>query len=35
MRMNMVKAVLAVAHWIELLLAVRLPLGAANGLRTR
>jgi hypothetical protein len=35
MRMKTVKAVRAAAHWIQILLAVRLPMGASYGLRTR
>ena len=35
MRMKILKAVRAVANEIQVLLQVRLPMGAANGLRTR
>jgi hypothetical protein len=35
MRMKTVRAVRAAAKWIQLLLDVRLPMGASNGLRTR
>lgn len=35
MRMKTVKAVRAVANWIQILLEVRLPMGALYGLRTR
>jgi hypothetical protein len=35
MRMKTVKAVRAAAKWIEILLEVRLPIGASYGLRTR
>lgn len=35
MRMKTMQAVRAVAHWIQSLLEVRVPMAAANGLRTR
>jgi hypothetical protein len=35
MRMKIVNVVRAAAKWIGVLLEVRLPMGAANGLRTR
>jgi hypothetical protein len=35
MRMKILKAVRAVANEIQVLLQVRLPMSAANGLRTR
>jgi hypothetical protein len=35
MRMKILKAVRAVANEFQVLLRVRMPMGAANGLRTR
>jgi hypothetical protein len=35
MRIKMIKAACAGAHWIQKMLDVRVPMGAVNGLRTR